>query len=169
MIEKREIEIGEIDVNTSKIRVTDPSYDPSEVPSACYTVVDMVKRGIWKCVATMADIPEWGERVLELWIHHKDKRELEGENMVGYSAVDSGQCGFFFNDDFERLYKNKEKSDKWYKMVCKENKDAGVIVDEGVVTSSGLGDGLYEVFTEYDEHGEVDSIHLIFLNVDEEW
>jgi hypothetical protein len=169
MTTKRDIEIGELHVKTSKIRVTDPCYDPETTPSRCFTVIGKVKKGIWKCVATVVDMPTCGKRVSELWMHHSDIDELEyGDDYVDYVTVDSGQCGFFFNNDFKKLYKDRERSDEWYDMVCEENQNEGIILDEGVVTSSGLGDGAYDVFVSEDEDGNVESIRVVFIDLDEE-
>lgn len=170
MIEKKEIELGELSVKTSQIRVTDPSYCPETTPSWCSMIINKVKKGTWKCVATMVDMPAWGKRVSELWIHHKDLDELEGEDMIGSVTVDSGQCGFFFNKAFKELYKDSEKSDKWYNFICENNHDAGLILENGVVTSSGIGDGMYDVYIAEDENDMVESIRLLFIDLDaEDW
>lgn len=149
----------------SVLRVTDP----------CYT------RGI--CEDTMPCRPgryqaavligegSWGRRVMELEI------VLVGADVIGPlhrteidAGVDSGQCGFF--DDASYPQENTgeyDDLDSFYGQCCetslhREHK-AGIVPGFGVVSSSGFGDGCYEVWTDRDpKTGPIVFARLVFID-----
>jgi len=101
-------------------------------------------------------------------------------------GVDSGQCGIFCmtgyrNDELSESITTptldrpfeipfREDGDKWYTKMCQFTlgKDQFGSYDTGVVSSSGIGDGLYPMEVMYDKE-KIVGIRITYLgNSDEE-
>ena len=156
---------------------SDPCY---EIPTWCQGIVDNVKKGTW-----IADTEEIGGRISELRIHHKDSHFLSGKlKALDLTAgVDSGQFGFFDKDfyrndekakdlpkhDFGEGY-DREKGDEWYRACCEltlGGEQWGVLPN-GAVSSSGYGDGSYDVYGQKDNSGEYVGFVVIFIGSEDE-
>ena len=145
---------------TDKIIVADPCYDYGKLGTL---ILDNVLSG--KYIAT-AEVEK--NLVASLHIYHYNFKNdiLESEN-VGYIAVDSGQAGFF-DLDFFRKNEGGEVGDlnSFYGLACAitlSPKQAGVIKKRGVVSSSGFGDGCYNVFVCKNEVGKIVAASLFFI------
>ena len=154
--------VGQFNVQSGNLRVTDPCYKKD---TWCAGVISDVKNGIWEAHIKMED------RVAELITYHKDisastlrkSKWMEQGIDVG---VDSGQCGIF--DD--NLYPEGETGEygdnvSFYDKCCKmttESHDAGVL-DFGVVSRSGYGDGSYVCYTLEDVNGVV-GVKIVFID-----
>ena len=143
-----------------KIIVADPCYDYDHLGTV---TLHNVLSG--KYIAT-AEVEK--NLVAALHISHSNFKNdiLESEN-VGYIAVDSGQAGFF-DLDFYRKNEGGEVGDlnTFYGLACAitlSPKQAGVIKKRGVVSSSGFGDGRYDVFVSRDEVGKIVAASLFFI------
>jgi len=159
---------------------SDPCYS---IPTWCQGIVENVKKGTW--YADVENVNSWGDRIAELRIYHKDSHFLSGrfEEMPFDFGVDSGQFGFFdkefyrndekakdlpkynFGDDFDN-----EDGDVWYR-ACAEitlSGDQWGVLPNGVVSSSGYGDGSYRVFGQKDKNGEYVAFQVIFIDNEEE-
>ena len=168
-----------------KMRVSDPCYRPDVW---CTGVLD-TKPGIWEAAVMVLDNEAtggWGDRVAVLAVKHKDcsiqmttetinsaqdhlNVSPRGEwDIAGFEVgVDSGQAGFYDNDNFVR--RNGGADEDWYDKMCditlsKEN--AGVFSD-GVVTSSGYGDGGYTCIFHTGIDNKVDFAFIIFIGDDD--
>lgn len=149
------------------------------------------KKGNWNCWV-LYDINE--ERCMELIAKHCDGDIISDPDLANYSdndverywieagsiGVDSGQAGIYdlshyrsdTNDDGRPHMKicgpYKKDGDLWYDMNCSitldENLGAGIIPN-GVVSSSGYGDGLYKVYVTDDGY-IVDAVKIIFIGDD---
>ncbi|WP_433957783.1 hypothetical protein [Cytobacillus horneckiae] len=67
--------------------------------------------------------------------------------------------------------RQEEKGEKWYIRICDltlETKESAGITKGGVVSSSGYGDGGYELFTIRDENDSVVAIKIVFIGDEEE-
>jgi hypothetical protein len=101
-------------------------------------------------------------------------------------GVDSGQFGFFDKDfyrndesakDLEKYNfspdYDREEGDQWYRACANLTLDSEQwgVLPNGVVSSSGFGDGSYGVFGEKNAEGEYVAFSVVFIWEDEqdEW
>ena len=145
---------------TDKIIVADPCYDYDKFGTV---TLDNVLSG--KYIAT-AEVEK--NLVVALHISHSYfKNDILESESVGYIAVDSGQAGFF-DLDFFRNNQGGEVGDlnSFYGLACSitlSPKQAGVIKKRGVVSSSGFGDGCYDVYVSRDEVGKIVAASVFFI------
>lgn len=161
------IELGNIFFN-GKMQVTDPCYSTDVW---CTKQIN-IKQGEYIAKAVVYDCGDWGKRIGELTINHISCPKKKANNRV-YSSigVDSGQCGFFDYDEYEKVHPTyfvdeNEESHKWYKNVCDItiNGDCcGLVDDMGVVCSSGYGDGCYNLYAGYNSKDEIVALRLRFI------
>lgn len=89
------------------------------------------------------------------------KMETGAKQIVGSVCVDSGQL--LITDP---CYLNEKKNEELYEEVCKittsPNSLGQVLNGLAIATSSGYGDGIYDVLAEKDEEGKVISIEIRF-------
>jgi hypothetical protein len=145
---------------SENVMVSDPCYS---LDTWCQTKLNGVLPGRYNVEVEKSDQGDWGTRVSGITILHEsitdDGVSLEWEDH-SECGVDSGQCGIFCmtsyrNDeiaegittpdsDFVLPY-NDSEGDKWYDKMCKFtlDKQQWGVYDTGVVSSSGIGDGLY--------------------------
>ncbi len=175
------------EVTSGVLVASDPCYT---VPTWCQGIITNVKKGTWLAEVTKSDEGDWGNRVAVLRIEHINaKRTYITEQVDMDGGVDSGQFGFFDKDfyrndeaakdlkqyDFGGDYDRSEEGEKWYRTCCNLtlNDESWGVLPQGVVSSSGFGDGSYPVFGEKDENGEWVVFEVIFIddesdNYDEE-
>lgn len=175
---------------SENVMVSDPCYSPD---TWCQTKLKNVYPGEYNVDIQKSDEGDWGTRVAVLQVVHKGYiMECEDEtNWEQHSecGVDSGQCGIFCmtsyrNDEIVPSittpesdfslgnYRNDtEGGDRWYEAMCKftlSNEQSGVY-DTGVVTSSGIGDGMYPMDVVYNDDEEIVGIRITYLgNSDKE-
>ena len=174
------------EVVSGSIVCSDPCYS---LDVWCMGVVDNVKKGKWIADIEHLDLGGWGERIATLMVYHESVNHpmFDFDSPLHFTAgVDSGQFGFFdkefyrndenakdlnkyqFSDDFDR-----EEGDQWYR-ACADltlGADSWGVLPNGAVSSSGIGDGSYEVFEQRNAEGEVIALCCVFLWEDEqdEW
>jgi hypothetical protein len=163
--------IGEFEVTSGKLFVTDPCYERG---TWCAGTLDNVSKGTWQAYAVMGDR---GNRVMQLSIRKKGTRGDIGawnkENIdVG---VDSGQAGFFDVDHYpasKDVQGEYGEEDTFYGKCCKitldENGVGGGTLEHGVVSSSGWGDGSYFCYTFRNKAGELVAAAIDFGMEEEE-
>jgi hypothetical protein len=169
------------EVTSGAIVCSDPCYS---IPTWCQGIVENVKNGTWIANVIVTDEGDWGKRIALLSISHKDIEEPDANidimNFVG--GVDSGQFGFFDKDFYrnDEVAKDLEKydfgenydvqeGDTWYRACCNltlGDEQWGVLPN-GVVSSSGFGDGSYDVFGYKDAYGEYVAFAVVFIYDDE--
>jgi len=177
--------IGTFELTMPTIRVSDPCYEKglcgSEILENCLT-------GTWE-----AGVDYQEKRVGALAIRHKTSGpQFSVFNNANYNsrvksapffaAVDSGQCGFFDDVHYRDAMvcagvkypfegdKSKDFGHPWYTLCSQITLDtemAGVI-PYGVVSSSGFGDGNYEVFVTRDRNGYINGAAILFICEDED-
>lgn len=158
-------------INNGIVIVSDPCYDTG---IWCQSKLDNVKNGKWE-----ADVSEVSGRCGMLTATHQNVKNVSGLKFetIGTVGVDSGQMGifdyaFYRNDtNVPKGFKGKI-SDDWYGVCCEKTLDSpgwGVI-DGGVVSRSGWGDGEYplEIAKNFDD--EIVGIRITFMEeyVDED-
>ena len=141
-----------------KVVISDPCYDRSVWCMA--TDVD-VKPDSYATYIFKKDEKEWGIRVAAIMAIHADySGSLQNDwEPCDYSiGVDSGQCGIF--DD--AVYPANESTsgeygdeDSFYGECCKltlSDEQGGILKSRnGIVSSSGYGDGSYGLLCQYHE------------------
>jgi hypothetical protein len=165
----------------NEVVVSDPCYS---LPTWCQDVMDDVLPGKYVVEVVKEDWDEWGNRCSKLIVTHidhiiecKHKRWVKKSTKIG---VDSGQCGIFSkesyrNDNHEVIFgdgdvsffgENNEDGDKWYVKICSHTlgeKRYG-LYDRGVVSTSGIGDGVYTLYIKRNEKTKIVSLKIDFDN-----
>lgn len=167
--------LGELQLTTPALRVTDPCYTKT---TWCASALD-VKPGAWRAKAQVGPT-DWDSRVKALQIQHQDEAEMpvlpetELEPTKLNAGVDSGQCGFFDDIRYPTEPAQFEYEDNtFYGACCRLTLNpclpgGGVLADgSGVVTSSGFGDGGYDVYVRRDAQGLIVLVQLRFIGQNE--
>lgn len=159
--------LGQFEVTSGKLRVTDPCYDRSVW---CSGYVD-AENGTWNALITTADTELMGRRVARLVVWRQVDTQLGetapiADQPVDFEVgVDSGQAGFF-DDAF--YPDNCEEGDFYGK--CGDftlSKQMGGVLPFGAVSRSGFGDGGYDCFVGRNEKGNVVSAQIVFITPEE--
>lgn len=145
----REDVYGSIKFGNS-IDITDPSYDEDVW---CRINNFPIPAGEYECYAVIADDTEtdgWGNRVARIGIRRDKSIYEERKGMIG---VDSGMAGFF-NCDNRIIFED----------ILREYPTAAdvFIYNNAFVSSSGYGDGGYDVWVGY-SHGEIVEVYIEFI------
>ena len=161
------VELGKIFFN-GKMQITDPCYSTD----VWCTDKVQIKQGEYIAKAVIYDCGDWGKRVGELMINHISCPKKKAGNTIYHSiGVDSGQCGFFDYDEYEKVHPKAfvdedEESEKWYNEVSKitlNGDECGLVGSMGVVSSSGYGDGCYNLYAGYNSKGEIVALRLRYI------
>jgi hypothetical protein len=180
--------IKQFEVTSGKLVCSDPCYS---IPTWCQGIVENVKNGVWGAEINLSDQQDWGVRIASMFIVNEDSfakdsaiaEKIFNEEIMNFSAgVDSGQFGFFdfahyrndesakdlsketFSADYDR-----EAGDTWYRACCHLTlgQEQWGVLPNGVVSSSGFGDGSYDVFGYKDAYGEYVAFAVVFIYDDE--
>ena len=154
----------------TEVVVSDPCYT---IPTWCQVIVNNVLPGYYEPIVKKHNAKEWGTRVsIQMCIHEdyigkEEELDLTWVEHGGTVGVDSGQAGIFSRESyrndsitdriglgdgdisfFENFGRPEEDGEKWYKNMC--SRTLGVlqwgVYDEGMVSSSGFGDGSYDLY-----------------------
>jgi hypothetical protein len=174
---------------SEKVRVSDPCYDNDVW---CKTSLSNVYPGEYNVEVDKSDQGGWGNRVTRLTVIHKgyimecaDQSNWEEHSNIG---VDSGQAGIFCetsyrNDELaagittpesnfslEDYRKDSGGGDVWYETMCKFTLggEQWGAYDTGVVTSSGIGDGMYPLEVVTNDDGEIVGMRITYLFPEDE-
>lgn len=157
--------IGLIELNDTCL-VTDPCYTKG---TWCATQLDNVLPGKWEVFITKKDEGDWGVRVSSISLAHLSYTYKENALLETYDAhlgVDSGQISFFQPE----VYKNRgedDDSEEFYDKCCYLSKPAGIFEQDGknvgVVTSSGYGDGGYNLYINRNEDEKIVYMEVVFI------
>ena len=154
----------------SSVAVSDPCYEKAE------KTFNNVLSGNYVPFVRSLLLEDWGNRIGALVCVHESfvGDELTWEQM-GAIGVDSGQAGIFSLETYQKdeavvgltPYDFKgghpDMEEFWYRVCCNMTigERAWGTYDKGVVSSSGLGDGFYDVYVA--KHGEkIVGIHIDF-------
>jgi len=159
-------------VNSGKVTIQDPCYDASEYENlyqVCYQT--KAKKGEWKSEAiTTDDTQGWGRRVCKLQACHSDYNLHSSNHEVTkrkYSnlGVDSGQLGIFDLSTFQPPSRNSyDDLESYYRKACELtlSQDQWGVLENGVVSSTGYGDGNYDVQLDY-INDEIVAVFVTFI------
>lgn len=145
--------------------VSDPCYT---IPTWCQAIVKDVLPGEYLSAVEFVDAGPWGNRSNTMVAVHKDyiDAKLRFQSHPSTIGVDSGQAGIFdFNSyrndevaqsittppsDFSLAnYRSEtEPGEDWYEKMCKFTLtgDSWGSYDSGIVSTSGCGDGSYDLY-----------------------
>lgn len=170
--------IGTIDfTKTDKVVIIDPCYDNNDIPNLGVKLP--ILKGIYNAYIQIEDCEEWGVRVKNLVIINKkyDLNILENNNeeFNGFACVDSGTMSIFDLREYRKYHSNNpentELNDEWYNLnVISWCGDTNHYLskDNGVICSSGYGDGSYPVYSYYNNENNLIGIRVCFIE-DEEY
>jgi len=170
------------EVKSGVMVCSDPCYS---LDTWCMGIVENVKNGTWLSSIETSDEGDWGVRIATLEVRHNDFKDTNlkfVDELPFTGGVDSGQFGFFdkefyrndesakdlpkygFSSDFD-----KKSGDIWYRACCDLTlgKEQWGVLPNGVVSSSGYGDGSYGVFGEKNAEGEYVAFKVVFIWGDE--
>lgn len=172
MLKLKEQLLGKFEVITPHVLVTDPCYAKD---TWCLGKVDNAKIGVWEAYILLSDEGRWGMRVATLVTYHRDQiKHISSDSCLWQKTdhdigVDSGQAGVFNADLIpdESSQRDNPEWSSWYNSLYEEGCKAKVI-EGGVVSSTGYGDGSYNSYTVTDTHGEVIAIKIEFITEDED-
>jgi|LauGreDrversion4_2_1035121.scaffolds.fasta_scaffold12689_4 hypothetical protein len=158
----------------------------------CMEIVKNVKNGTWLAHSNIETVGDWGQRNIDLTVHHADHKidESAWEEISGSFGVDSGQFGFFDSDGYRKadsvkgvpLYDfggdfltddNDRDGDIWYRACCKitlDKPESWGVIPNGAVSSSGFGDGSYAVYGIKDTYSpthEYIAFRVVFIEAEE--
>ena len=161
-----------------KVVVSDPCYT---IPTWCQAIVDGVLPGTYNVYCKKHDLGDWGVRNSMLLVIHEDHNNdtLEWESHPATIGVDSGQCGIFSKKSYRNnshaknipnggadfSYGGKQSGDIFYNKMAQRTltTESYGVYDEGVVCSSGIGDGSYMLFTAKNSSGKIIGLSVDFL------
>lgn len=179
---KTVIELGQFEITSGEAFVSDPCY---EVGTWCQAKLANVKNGHWFASVFQSDEGDWGIRNAELIAYHESAQqvnELDWKLEDAEIGVDSGQAGIYDaisyrNDSMVGEIENKlgfdldEEGEKFYAQNCDltvDTKPFAGVLGHGVVSSSGYGDGGYNLYTIKDNDGEIVAMKVIFIGDEDE-
>lgn len=177
------VELGEFDVVSGQIAITDPSYGKSYIgPDGISKLVRTARKGKWRGRAIIYVVGNKDHTVcaelLAFPADHPLPESPSWEELSGCIGVDTGKAGFFdlqFIDSEAVVPKNfpwkDGKADPerlWYSYCCEITlgKPGAGVIPYGVVSSSGYGDGGYPVAVLRNDRGIVVGLRLVFDRID---
>lgn len=160
--------VGSIFLNNN-VLISDPCYETD----CNYNIsIGRIKKGLYNCFVEISDEGDWGKRVARMVAIHKDY-DISVLNEYafdeGYVGVDSGTMSISDIDYYDK-YHNNDVDDDWYeKNVCAwcSKKKAHIADRKSFISSSGFGDGCYDVFSRV-RNGNTIAIEVVFIDNNED-
>ena len=135
-----------------KIDITDPCYDKDVW---CRINNFPITAGEYECYTLVAEDYEtcgWGKRVARIGIRMDESDDYERKGIIG---VDAGMAGFFNCD-------NRKVFEEYYNYTAHDV----FKTDNAFWSSSGYGDGTYEVYAGY-KNGKIVEVYIEFIGDNE--
>ena len=167
--------VGTFLTKSRVIRISDPCYDKKVW---CCGTVQNCRIGKWSAFVVESDEGDWGTRIAELVAVHGDVSTPEAQIILDRTdwkdsnidvGVDSGQCGIFDDSEYpEGETGEYDGKGSFYDQCCNKtlSKNRSGVVNFGVVSSSGFGDGSYQCLVSTGE--SVVAIKIIYIDNDRE-
>ena len=162
----------EFAVVSGRITISDPCYEEISERLNCEI---KAKKGTWKAEVDYND--EY--RCKNLIASCLDFNKLDVKRMKNFGiGVDSGQAGVFDSQHYrdDKVVENCQRihgeiiceDEPWYSICCDRtlSKDNAGSIPYGVVSSSGYGDGCYDVMIYYNEKEEAIKVEIEFIDED---
>lgn len=166
------IQLGKFEVKSGQLVVADPCYELDT--SIIMGVLEAVLNGTWIGEVEKVEVRDWGEANAKLTAYHYSVAEqgayLEWIKCPFVAGVDSGQAGIFDIQKYRIPDANapQESSDtdtEWYYACCditESGEEAGIL-DGGVISRSGMGDGAYGVYKAVNAQDQVVGVKIVFI------
>lgn len=164
------VKLGTIELGV-KVMISDPTY---RIGTWCTHTVENMKPGTYTCYAVVADEKSYGlhseGRIAEQYVLFGETTiEDFNEDYIPLCdiGVDSATAGVFDFEFFESI-QEEQKRERWYGLIEGlvheeiEYWTAGTMENKGVITSTGYGDGGYDVFALVKE-GQVVGLNIVFM------
>lgn len=166
--------IGNFKTNSDILRITDPCYTKD---TWCSGILQNCQIGKWSAFLIYSNEGSFGIRVSQIFAVAGDISISDAQKVLDeynwklaniHVGVDSGQAGIFEDNEYpEEETGEYGDNTTFYGKCCDltQTDDQGGVLDFGVVSSSGYGDGSYECF--YAEKNDlISSIRIVFLEED---
>jgi hypothetical protein len=137
---------------SNEVMVSDPCYT---VPTWCQHKLTDVLPGEYQCTVQKYNDRVWGNRCSFIIVVHKNyntEDKLNWRKLPFDIGVDSGQAGIFSmetyrnNEVFVTGSRKENDGEEWYEHMCDLTDGEGWgSYPNGIVSSSGIGDGGYEL------------------------
>lgn len=160
------IKIGKLDL-MDQIVISDPCYCDFENP--LIKQLNIIK-GEYNC---FVEYTKNEERVASMLLINKNINDENIDEKIAEVGVDSGTMAIFTLDKYIELSKmKKENEEEFYKYsyelstrtFYKINECMASIYDNIFVSSSGYGDGIYDVLIKRNKIGYIVAIKIIFID-----
>ena len=157
--------LGSFIITGNKIHVSDPCYNYN---CSGAVTLDNALSGRYLATLLKHNLDIWEIRVSRLTIQHEDYKDIVPDIYSGYEiAVDSGQAGFF--DDY--YYQHNQGGDfgditSLFGLACSltlSKNHGGILLDKGVVSETGFGDGCYRLFIGKNDDDKIVAASIIFI------
>ena len=176
------IDLGTFEVNSGRIVVSDPSGDLWDSENTPHARQFNVLAGTWVASSVRFEFDWRRDRkeilCAELIATHCSSNSKSWINAGWNVSIDTGQAGFFdinafCNDatvpnDILVRYQNEITFDNdrpWYSFCCELTVGKlAAVLDGGVVSSSGFGDGGGHLFTQNRHDGAIVGLRLVFID-----
>ena len=162
---------------SNKAVVSDPSY---ALYTWCAAILDNVLPGEYNCYLRFKDFKGWGMRVVELMVTHKDYPDIrfadDFESEEYDIGVDSGICGIYDFEYFDKIKESETDNEDWLmNRVFPTTYDqqygilrGGTLDSKCIISSTGFGDGCYDLFTKKDEAGNIIGMMVMYIYDEED-
>ena len=180
--------MSRFEITSGSLVCSDPCYTTD---IWCMGTVNNVKKGTWSAEVDERTVGAWGKRITQLRVYHTNSSvetmSSKWEELPGTFGVDSGQFGFFDAEHYRKADSVKEQTkydfggdyltdgndrdgDEWYHACCHLTlgPDSWGTIPNGAVSSSGYGDGSYDVYGLKNADGEYIAFTVVFIDTDEE-
>ncbi|MGE7827525.1 DUF4241 domain-containing protein [Paenibacillus sp. NPDC093718] len=167
------IQLGNFEVSSGQLVVADPCYE-LDTNIIIMGVLEAVLNGTWASEVEKVEIPDWGEANAKLTAYHHSAAEqgafLEWIKCPFVAGVDSGRAGIFDIQkyripDADATSDSSDTDTKWYyacRDITESGEEAGVL-DGGVVSRTGIGDGAYGVYKAVNEQDQEVGVKIVFI------
>ena len=153
------IKVGSLNIPKGRIDITDPCYEQDSYRNGIRDYP--IESGNYNCYAIIKNCGKWGKRVSELMLLKDEYKKVPVfDEYIGYTGVDSGLAGFFITP------KKDYSDDEWVKFCDELGPDNPTIklTGEQFFSSSGFGDGEYEVRGSSGGNLVKNAIEIIFIS-----
>jgi hypothetical protein len=161
--------IGTFKTNSDTIRITDPCYSKNVW---CSGVLKNCEIGEWSAFIIYVN-DEWGERVAQIIAIFGDISIEKSQKIIDEDnwkisnidvGVDSGQCGIFEDLKYPEELGEYGDTSSFYGKCCELSASElqGGVLEFGLISSSGFGDGSYESF--FVEKNKICAIKVVFID-----
>lgn len=161
----KSISLGSFFITGNKIHVSDPCCD---YDSVCAAKIVNALSGKYLAKITLYDMATWGTRVAKLSIYHANHKNIAPNICTDcVIGVDSGQAGFF-DDNYYAENQGGDFGDitTLFGLACSltlSKNRGGIMLDKGVVSETGFGDGSYSLYVGKNGEDKIVSASIIFI------